>query len=63
VSAIFKVPCPECGQSLSVADRGLECPDCRRSYQSRMGHLLPMAERASATIAVPAGRPATPARS
>jgi hypothetical protein len=59
VSAIFKVPCPECDQNLSVADRGLECPDCGRSYQFRMGHLLPMTERASETIAAPAA-PARP---
>jgi tRNA(Ile2) C34 agmatinyltransferase TiaS len=62
VSTIFKVPCPECGQSLSVADGGLECPDCRRTYESRMGHLFPMTERALSTIAVPAGRSATPAQ-
>ena len=63
MSDIFEVPCPECGQSLSVAEPGLECPDCRLTYRSRMGHLVPMAESASATIAAPAGRrPATPAR-
>jgi hypothetical protein len=69
VSKIFEVPCPECGASLSVADGdGLECPGCRRTYQSRMGHLFPVAERPPSaadpsTIAAPATRPAVSARS
>jgi hypothetical protein len=56
MSTIFDVPCPVCGGTLAMADGGvLECLPCRRTYQSRMGHLFPVTRRATSTIAAPRG--------
>jgi len=49
MSAVFEVPCPECGQQLrAAADLYLQCWHCRQTYQLRMGHLFPAAEREAA---------------
>ncbi len=48
MSALFDVPCPDCGQQLTAADDGyLKCRDCRETYQLRMGHLFPAGEQQS----------------
>ena len=45
MSALFDVPCPDCGQPLRVAANGhLQCRGCRQAYQLRMGHLFPAGE-------------------
>jgi tRNA(Ile2) C34 agmatinyltransferase TiaS len=45
MSTVFEVPCPECGQQMSVSAGGeLQCPKCERTYRARMGHLFPVGE-------------------
>ena len=46
MSALFDVPCPDCGQQLRAgADGHLQCRGCRKSYRMRMGHLFPSGEQ------------------
>ena len=46
MSTVFAVPCPDCGQQMLVeADGRVECANCQRMYQVRMGHLFPVGER------------------
>ena len=62
MSTVFGVPCPECGQQLSVARTGeLQCVACERLYRARMGHLFLLGEPPGRPIDHPA--PATPAPS
>ena len=45
MSTVFDVPCPECGEQMSVSAGGeLQCPQCERTYHARMGHLFPVGE-------------------
>jgi tRNA(Ile2) C34 agmatinyltransferase TiaS len=42
MSALFEVPCPDCGHQLkAAADGDLHCRSCLQIYQLRMGHLFP----------------------
>ena len=46
MSALFDVPCPDCGHQLrAAADGHLQCRGCRQGYQLRMGHLYPSEEQ------------------
>jgi hypothetical protein len=64
MSTIFESPCPGCGRALSVADGDqLTCSSCQRSYRSRMGHLFPVAEARTTTMAAPARQRATAGQS
>jgi tRNA(Ile2) C34 agmatinyltransferase TiaS len=48
MSALFDVPCPDCGRRLEVAADGhLQCRGCRQTYQLRMGHLYPSGRQRS----------------
>ena len=58
MSTVFDVPCPECGQHMSVGSGGdLECAACQHSYHARMGHLFLVAEPGSAKVVVSEGGP------
>ena len=46
MSALFEVPCPDCGRQLRAAAEGhLQCRTCQQTYQLRMGHLFPVADQ------------------
>ena len=61
VNTIFDVPCPDCSGRLAPGEAGgLQCSACGQAYESRMGHLFPVAERRTTTIASPAARPGSP---
>ena len=56
MSALFDVPCPDCGQQLSLAsDSRLRCAGCGHTYQLRMGHLFPSGEDEPASLVEDAG--------
>ena len=66
MSTVFEVPCPECGEQMSVAAAGeLQCQSCQRTYHVRMGHLFPVGEQPATTVVIseshpdraPTGRP------
>jgi tRNA(Ile2) C34 agmatinyltransferase TiaS len=51
MSTVFEVPCPDCGQQMSVAAGGeLQCPTCERTYHARMGHLFPVSEQGTQVV-------------
>ena len=61
MSTVFEVPCPDCVQQMLVeADGRLECPNCKRMYHARMGHLFPVGERPLAQALARASSPTTP---
>ena len=58
MSTVFEVPCPECGQHMSVGGGGeLECPACERTYHARMGHLFLVGESRATRVVVSEGAP------
>ncbi len=78
MSTLFYVPCPECDRRLSLADTGgLSCRTCQQVYRLRLGHLFPEPPASggpsggrpgsrsgiTTTLAAPASRPTSPARS
>jgi hypothetical protein len=48
MSTVFDVPCPGCGQQMTVmADGDVKCAACDRQYHRRMGLLLPVHQASS----------------